>query len=231
VHLPNQHKLQRRSEMRRPFQVAVTGSAATGKSLVCRHFKNLGVPVIELDVLARKAVSPPGRTYRKIIEAFGKEILNRDGTLDRKALRRKVLADERARRTLERIVHPAVRKLLEEAVGRFNGEETPFVMVEVPLLFETGMAAAFDSVVLVMAQTRLQVKRLSARDRVPENEAERLIRTQIPDAQKIDRSDFVIFNTGSVRKLHSLADQIFWTLNGKYPKKTTKLLDRPESIG
>jgi dephospho-CoA kinase len=196
--------------------VAVTGSAGTGKSLVCRRFAQLGVPVIELDALSRQAVSPSGPALKKLAARFGEGVLNPDGTLNRKSLREKVIREDDARRFVESVLHPEIRRLLDARVSRINGNETPFVVVEIPLLFESGMEDAFDAVVLVMAERRLQIKRLSERDQVSETEAGLLLKTQIDDEKKIDRSDFVIVNTGTIGKLHIAVDRVFFALKKKY---------------
>ncbi len=218
MHPDGRYKSQGIHGQDRPFTVAVTGSAGTGKSLVCRRFERLGVPVIELDVLAREAVAPSGAALEKIVKYFGKGVLTPGGTLDRKALRERVVRDDSARRTLERIVHPEIRRLLEDRIAGLQGRKIPFVVVEVPLLFESKMEDAFDAVILVMAEERLQKKRLAERDKIPETEAGLLLKTQIPDDKKVDRADFVIINTATVRNLDVMVDQVFFTLNKKYGK-------------
>jgi len=218
VHSESRYKAPGNHGQDRPFIVAVTGNAGTGKSLVCRRFEVLGVPVIELDVLARQAVAPSGTVLGKIVEHFGKGVLHPDGTLDRKALRERIVRDDDARRTLERIVHPEIRRLMQDGISKLRGSGVPFVVVEIPLLFESKMEDAFDAVVLVMAEERLQKKRVSERDRIPEKEAGLLLKTQIPDDKKVDRSDFVIINTSTAQKLDAMVDRVFFTLNKKYGK-------------
>jgi len=218
VHRNRQNKLQKPNGRGNPFRVAVTGSAGTGKSMVCRRFERLGVPVIDLDGLARKAVSPSGTALIKIVKHFGQKVMNPDGTLNRRALRRKVVRDDSDRRILEEILHPEIGHLLKTQVSGMDSDKAPFVVVEVPLLFESKMEDAFDAVILVMAGERLQKKRLSKRDAVSEKEAGLLLKTQISDERKIDRSNFVIINTESIKKLHCSVDRIFFILNKKYSK-------------
>ncbi len=216
MHRKFQDKLERAQSGDSPYRVAVTGSAGTGKSMVCRRLERLGVPVIELDTLAKKAVVSTGPALKKIAARFGKKVLHPDGTLNRKALRRIVVRDAAARRDLEKIVHPEVRRLLNRRLNKMRRRETPFVVVEVPLLFEANMEDAFDAVVLVMAEEPVQAKRLSERDRVSEREARLLIRTQIPDEQKVERSDFVVLNSGSVKKLKEAVERVFFALSKKF---------------
>ena len=178
----------------------------------------MGVPVIDLDRLARQAVAPSGPALKKIVSAFGKEVLNPDGSLNRKTIRKKIVRDNAARRTLEEIVHPEIERLLRAEVSGMDTGQVPFVVVEVPLLFESGMEGAFDAVILVMAEERLQKKRLAKRDRISEEEAGLLLKVQIPDEMKVDHSDFVVLNTGTMKSLHDAVSRIFLILNKKYSK-------------
>ncbi|MDH4131360.1 MAG: dephospho-CoA kinase, partial [Gemmatimonadota bacterium] len=166
------------------IHIALTGNVAAGKSSVARLFHDWGATVIDSDQLVREVQAPGTPVLAEIAGAFGAGILLPDGTLDRAALRRRILGDDQARRRLEAIVHPAVqqrrRSLLEEA--RRRGDR--LVVSDIPLLFEVLDPAAFDAVVLVDAPDEVRVERLVRGRGLDQAEARRLIASQLPSAAK-----------------------------------------------
>ena len=202
------------------LKVAVTGSAGAGKTVVCRHLAKLGLPVIFSDQLAREAVKPGTVALRQIKAQFGLDIVTGNGSLDRQALRRTIVDDPAARCKLESIVHPAVIHRLQHRMAEFQSRGARMVIVEVPLLFETGMEKMFDRIVLVLSAHRAQVDRLVQRDATPRHEAEKLIGIQLPDDAKRHRADLVIENTAALDDLRAKADDLYqkisttWNENG-----------------
>ena len=166
------------------MHIALTGNVAAGKSTVGRLFQSWGATIIDADQLVREVQSPGSPVLDAMVGAFGTGILNRDGSLDRAAVRRRVLADAAARRQLEAIVHPAVQlrrqQLVEEALQR--GDRV--VVSDIPLLFEVMDPAAFDAVVLVDAPEALRVERLMRDRGLDEAEARQLVAAQMPSAAK-----------------------------------------------
>lgn len=213
----------------RSVTIAVTGTAASGKSLVSDRFRELGLQTIDLDRLAREAVAPDSPVYSKIVDRFGSNIVERDGRIDRKQLRRQIIADPQARQDLEALVHPEIRKRMEQKLERLDPEQNPFVVVEVPLLFETGLENEFDVIVLVVSKRNAQINRLVQRDDISEKTAESLLDIQIPDEQKVDRSDYVLFNNGAREAVQHAVDKTYENLIQKYGKKP-KSLDNPEFV-
>ena len=121
------------------IKIAVTGTAASGKSLVSDRFRQLGLKVISLDTLARKAVEPDQAAYSKIIERFGKGVLKSDGRIDRKQLRKRIISDQKAKCDLEALVHPEIKKMMLSELKKSDPIQAPFIVIEVPLLFEVGL--------------------------------------------------------------------------------------------
>jgi len=119
---------------RQPLRIALTGGIATGKSYVRAQFEKLGVPTIDADILARTVVEPGTRALNEIVNAFGGEVLDTSGALDRKKLGAVVFSDESRRRTLEQIVHPEVRRATDEWFARLD-PSTPFAIADIPLLY------------------------------------------------------------------------------------------------
>jgi dephospho-CoA kinase len=166
------------------LHIALTGNVAAGKSTVGQLFQSWGATIIDADQLVREVQSPGSPVLDEIARTFGAGILNPDGSLDRAALRRRVMSDEAARHQLEAIVHPAVQRrrqhLVEEALRR--GDRV--VVSDIPLLFEVMDPAAFDAVVLVDAPEALRMQRLIHDRGLDEVEARRLVSSQLPSAAK-----------------------------------------------
>lgn len=199
-----------------PLRVGVTGNAGSGKSLVCRRFAELGAKIVSADALARAVLAPGAGGHAQVLKRFGEKVRRPDGTLDRKALRLMILEDDAARRTLEGIVHPEVVRRIRDEIDGTDPAQSPMVVVEVPLLFEIGLAQSFDIVIVVSSPHESKMKRLILRDGVSRREAENLLNLQMPDADKAGRADFVIHNSGSRRETIALVDQIFTELQQKY---------------
>ena len=186
---------------RPPVKIAVTGTAGSGKTRVCKILAAHGFATIDTDQLAREAVAPASQGFNKIREHFGRGVITADGTLDRAALRRLIVAEPDARRALEQIVHPEVMRLLELRCQALAADGVLTVIVEVPLLFEAGLQDHFNAVIVVRADPALQVDRLKSRDNVSALDARKLIEVQISDTEKARRADMVIDNTGTSHDL------------------------------
>ncbi len=187
-------------------KVAVTGSAGSGKTIVCSRFQELGLRVINSDALAREAVSQGSTAYKKIINYFGEKVLNDDATLNRQMLRRLIIHDDIARKALEHFIHPEIIKLMKAQITAAEKDGNFVVVVEVPLLFEFDMESWFDETILVIAKRELRLKRLMDRDNISRSDAKNLLDIQMPDEEKAGRADFVLQNNGSVEQLIELVD-------------------------
>ena len=174
------------------LRVALTGGIATGKSYCLAHFAELGVPVVDADRLAREAVLPGSSGLRAVVERFGSEVLAADGSLDRAALGRIVFGDPRARAALEAIVHPEVYRHIREWFANLPAG-TRVAMADIPLVFETGHNHDFDAVVVAACQPDEQVRRVMARDRLPDRDARARLAAQWPIEEKVKRADHVIW--------------------------------------
>ncbi|HEY9110201.1 MAG TPA: dephospho-CoA kinase [Rhodanobacteraceae bacterium] len=194
----------------RHYVVAVTGGVAAGKSAVARRFESHGVRVYDADVAAREVVAPHQPALAEIEFVFGADVLNADGSLDRRAMRERVFADPAARRKLEAIIHPPVRAWLRRRVGMNRG---PYCMLAVPLLFENrGDYAWVDRVLVVDAPEALQIERLTRRDGITRAAAQRILDAQSTRAQRLAIADDVIVNDGEEAAL----DAQVATLHARY---------------
>src|SRR5712692_922803 len=184
--------------MRRFLLAGLTGSIATGKSTVSRMFAHLGARVIDADLLAREVVMPGQAAHARIVEEFGPQVLQEDGSLDRKALGALVFADTAKRKRLEEITHPAIGARRQRILSVLDEEAFEgVVMWDAALLFEGGGAATMDRVVVVYADQETELRRLMERDGLSDADARARIASQMPVAEKAKLADHVIDNSGT----------------------------------
>jgi len=178
------------------IKIALTGGIATGKSYVVRLLRHAGVPAVDSDVLAREAVAPGTPALTAIAGRFGSDILTASAELDRSKLGERVFRDAEARRDLEAIVHPVVRR----GIAEFYHEVPPgtgLAVADIPLLFETHGERNFDKVIVVSCARVTQIDRIVARDGLSREAAERRVAAQLPIEEKVKRADYVISTDGT----------------------------------
>jgi len=178
--------------------VGLTGNIGSGKSTVARMLKELGALVIDTDQVARDVVAPGTPALQKIAGVFGPQALNPDGTLNRQRVAEIVFTDDKAREQLNGIVHPEIRKVLLQAIAdyRKNGA-APLLIIEAPLMIETGLHLLMDEVWLVTVAPATQLDRVTARDGSGE-EARRRMSAQMPQEKKIPLAHRIIDNSGDL---------------------------------
>lgn len=176
------------------YVVALTGGIAAGKSAVTRRFAALGVPVHDADVAAREVIAPGSEGLAAVVAAFGDEVLDAEGGLDRPAMRRHVFADKAARQRLEAIIHPRVRHWLHE---RALADTTPYCLLAIPLLVENIAHYRWvDRILLVDAPMEQQLARLITRDAIDEALARRMLAQQASRERRLALAHDVIDNGG-----------------------------------
>ena len=204
-----------KTERNKMICVAVTGGAGSGKSLVCRFFQELGAKTISLDRLAREAVSPGSDAFDAIVEEFGNQVLDANGQLDRSVLRRVITRDTEAKKRLEAITHPEIFRRLERELDAISTESPDaVVVVEVPLLVETGSQDRFDVVVLVETDEESQKQRIMARDGCSAQDAQDLIAAQALPWERRRHADYVIENIGGIDALKGRVGDVYRQICG-----------------
>ena len=193
---------------RRILRVALTGNIASGKSTVAEIWRGLGAPVIDADVLARKAIEPGTAAYAKVVNAFGNGIVL-NGAINRAALRDIVFNDEAKRKRLETIIHPEVARLRETEELRLAAAGETIIVSDIPLLFETGLDRDYDVIVLVDAAEDVRIDRI-VRDRgLDAKTAREMVAAQTPAVEKRAGSTYVIENEGSRDMLADAARDVW----------------------
>lgn len=186
--------------MSRPFIIGLTGGIASGKSTVAALFAALGVTVIDLDQVARDVVAPDTALLARVVERFGADLRLPDGSLDRRALRRRVFADTNERRALEALLHPAIRRRTDELVAACRD---PYLIIVNPLLVESGDRHRYDRVLLVDCDEAQQRARLQLRDGSNPAEVAAILSAQTTRATRQSAADDIIVNDGDREALQA----------------------------
>lgn len=174
--------------------VGLTGSIGSGKTTVAQLFAQHGVPVIDADVLAREVTQPQTPAYQAIVERFGPNIVNADGSLDRGSLREIIFHQPEEKDWLEALLHPAILIRMREEIARLD---TPYCLAVIPLLLETDAASFVQRILVVDVTEEKQIERAALRDKDTHESIKRIINTQVPRDQRLQRADDVIDNAGS----------------------------------
>ncbi|MEH6942412.1 dephospho-CoA kinase [Bacillus sp. JJ722] len=180
--------------------IGVTGGIASGKSTVSKMIADLGFTVVDADLAARKVVELGEAAYLPLEEAFGKEIFKEDSTLNREKLGSIIFHNEDKRLLLNSIMHPAIRKYMDEQkeAAFENGEEVVFM--DIPLLFEGKLTKTVDQSLLVFVDADVQLQRLMERNGLSKGEAMARIQSQMPLSEKKSLADAVIDNNGTIEE-------------------------------
>jgi dephospho-CoA kinase len=190
--------------------VGLTGGVASGKTTVSRVLKEAGAYIIDADQMARELVRPHTPAWRKLVRAFGKDILREDGSLHRKKLADKVFTNLRQRKLLNQILHPRIRKEMERRAKEI-GQKDPeaVVVIDAPLLVELGDHRKMDKLIVVTSTQTQQIERLKERDGISSEEALRIFSSQMPVEDKVRLADFVIRNEGSLQETKKKTREVY----------------------
>jgi len=193
----------------------LTGGIASGKSTVCTEFESLGAVIVDADKIAREIVCPGEDGWKSLVLCFGNRILLSDGNIDREKLGNKIFSDKTARAELDSCLHPLIiSKLMLEIQNIKTKEENPVIIADVPLLIECGMQEQFDSVILVYADRKTQIKRLVKRNNITVKEAEERVGSQLHIDEKRKFAHIIIENRSSLRDLKNSVKDIYLNFTG-----------------
>jgi dephospho-CoA kinase len=178
--------------------IGLTGGIASGKSTVSEMIRALGVHVIDADILAREVVIPKTFGWWSVVDHFGQGILNADGEINRPRLAEIIFANKDRRQLLEKITHPLIQWRSQQEKKAYKQQNFSLVFYDAALIFEKKLEHLFDEVVVVNASEQVQAERLALRDKISAQEVELRLKSQIPIAEKVKKSHYVINNEGSV---------------------------------
>lgn len=188
--------------------IGLTGGIGTGKSTVSAMLKAKGIMVIDSDQIAREVVEPGSKALAQIVAHFGQEVLLPNGRLNRKALGARVFGNEEKRKRLMEITHPAIFAETEKRISEAKKNGEALIVLDSPLLIETGRYKQTDLVVLVYADEETQLQRIMSRDNLTEEEARYRINAQMPIDEKRQYADIIIDNRGTIEELEVQVAQL-----------------------
>jgi dephospho-CoA kinase len=187
------------------FVVVLTGGIAAGKSAVSDSFARRGVPIVDTDVIARELVQPGQPTLEAIRDAFGETSLDAEGQLDRRKMRETIFSDPSAKQRLESILHPAIMSRAKQLLEAVN---TPYCILVVPLLTQSGALAWTRRVLVVDAAEVVQIERVMARDDIDAVQAQAILDAQISRERRLELADDIIDNSESLQDLEAQVDRL-----------------------
>lgn len=185
--------------------IGLTGGIGSGKTMATDHFARLGITVVDADLASRVVVEPGRPALEEIARHFGPDVLQRDGSLNRPALRAIVFADPEARKVLERITHP---RIAEEIARQLAASTSPYTILVSPLLFESGQDRFATRTVLVDTTEALQQQRAARRDGVSEEQIKAIMAVQMSRDDRLARADDILLNDGDLNHLHAAVEAL-----------------------
>jgi dephospho-CoA kinase len=193
--------------------VGLTGGVASGKTTVSRILQQEGAYLIDADLIARELVQPQTPTWSELIRVFGREILEKDESINRKALADRVFSNPQKRGQLEKILHPQISREIDRRIEEIRKKDPEaVVVVDAALLVETGAHRRMDKLIVVTATEAQQVERLGRRAGAAPQEAREILSAQMPLAEKLKVADFIIRNEGTLEETIRRAKEIFQDL-------------------
>lgn len=192
--------------------IGLTGGIASGKSTVAKVWERLGGKHIDADILAREVVQPGSIGLNKIVERFGRSILDSSGSLNREGLGKLVFSDPKARLDLENLLHPLIQKLAQEKIKDLAGEN---IFYTIPLLVETNSPLEFEKIVTVSAPEEIRINRLVTNRGLSEAQAKERIAAQASDREREAVADIVIDSNCSMAELEARAEEVWFALTSE----------------
>ncbi len=185
--------------------VALTGGIGSGKSTVSRHFEKLGVPVIDADLIAREQVAPGAPALDEIRQQFGADVITSKGGLDRDRMRGIVFENSTKRLQLQQILHPRIRSEMQLRLVQLD---TPYAVLVIPLLLESGQNSLADRILVVDIPEVHQIERVQQRDGLKKTQIEQIIAAQVDRQSRLAAADDVISNDGGLQTLEKAVEQL-----------------------
>ncbi|HIU34546.1 MAG TPA: dephospho-CoA kinase [Candidatus Pullichristensenella excrementigallinarum] len=193
----------------KPYIVGVTGGIGSGKSEAAKYLATLGAMHVDADAISHELTSTDPETLREIQETFGEEVFTPEGCLDRKAMGEKTFSNEKDRRALEKILHPRIQRRMIQQIDEAAKQGVKIVVLDVPLLFETGMDALCDETWVLAANLETQLARVMMRDHIEREDAMARVQSQMPAEEKQKRATYTISTERSIEKTQAELNSLY----------------------
>lgn len=187
------------------LKIGLTGGIGSGKTTVSDMFAEFGVPVIDMDVIARQVVAPGSPALKDISRTFGATVFNKDGSLNREALRQQIFESNELRVELEKILHPLIRAETEQQLSRLQAS---YCIIVIPLLTESKQQSLVDRILVIDAPESLQISRTMRRDNISEQDARKILDSQTDRTTRLQSADDIIENSGDMDTLRLRVGQL-----------------------
>ena len=178
--------------------IGLTGGIGSGKSTVARLFAQHGVPVIDMDVIAREVVAPGQAALEDIVRLFGRDYLLDNGSLNRAMLRETIFNHPDKRKQLENILHPRIRETVKSRLAQLHA---PYVIIVIPLLLETRQTDLIDRILVIDTTVEQQIKRTKNRDHISEEQVTKILTSQVDRQTRLDAADDILHNSDGINEL------------------------------
>lgn len=186
--------------MTTPTIIGLAGGIGSGKSTITKYFNNIGIQSVDADDVARLVVQLGSTCLAQIHQRYGDSILLDDGNLNRKSLRNIIFDSPKERSWLEGLTHPAIRKEISTQLSNIT---SPYALLVHPLLFETNQDAICDLVIAIDVPESIQLQRVMSRDSISQENAEKIMATQLSNSERIKRADLVLENSGNIAEMNA----------------------------
>lgn len=197
--------------------IGLTGGIASGKSTVSDYLKDKGYPIVDADVISREVVEVGKIGLERISEKFGTDVLNDDGSLNRKALRNIIFSDEQARLDLNSILHPIIHDEILTQLKNYVDKGNDIIIFDAPLLLENNLQDLVDEVWVVSTSDKIQIDRVMKRDGISEKDSRDIISKQMPLYVKEKLADLILYNNGDINNLYEQVENALKTIKIKSP--------------
>lgn len=193
--------------------VGLTGGIGVGKSTILNIFKELEVKTIDADVIAHKVLEPKTEVWKAIIDYFGKRVLEKDLTINRKKLADMVFTNPVDMQRLDQIAHPPIIKEIKRNIDEiFANDKNSIIIVDAPLLFESYIGPLMDKIIVVSVPARTQMQRLMRRDGLSNLQAKLRIKSQMPQEEKVKYADYIINGSDTITEISEQVKKIWQDL-------------------
>ena len=190
------------------LRIGITGGIASGKTTVVRHISGKGIPVVDADIVSREVLELYPRIMEYLKAKYG-DLVFKDGLLDRKGLGRIIFSSEKDRKAYTDVIMPFIRLEIEKRLDELESKGYEAAILDAPLLFEEGFEKDMDCSILIYAEPSVQLQRLMKRNEITEEEARRMITSQMPVKKKLELADYVVDNSGDIERTKEEIDMVF----------------------
>ncbi|MBI3578335.1 MAG: dephospho-CoA kinase [Ignavibacteriales bacterium] len=185
------------------FRIGITGGIGSGKTVVCKLFEQLGVPVLYADEIAKEIMDTNLKAKKLITGLLSTSAYKPDGSLDRAYVASQVFSSKTLQKKLNAIVHPLVEQEIDARIKSYAALGKQSVIVEAALIYEAGLDRKLDAVVVIDADEKERIDRVAKRDGIPASDIEKRINAQWSSERKLDKADYVLRNNGSLQDLET----------------------------